>query len=352
MMTNINCNKLKTEMRISIYIMVPLALLCLFVAVSCSRTGNQTASTAGDKAAVIHESYSNGPASLTLDADKKEMTIAERLNLTLTVTISEDYDVMMPNLGDKLEKFGIVDYHTSPPELTDKNKKKITRSYVLEPFLSGDYAIPAMEVKFGKTGAGDTEEHSIKTSEILIKVTSLLPADMNVKKLNDIKPPVAYPKDYKLWVWIVLSALVIAGIAYGAYLFLKRKKVVDSHAVLLTPHELAYRELDQLAVENLIESGEIKHFYYRISGILRQYIENRFGLRAPEQTTEEFLSGLDKEASFPSGYRVLLRTFLRNCDLVKFAEFTPAKEVIDKTFENCRAFIRGTEEKGVEPDAV
>jgi hypothetical protein len=280
------------------------------------------------------------------------MTIAERLNLTLTVTISEDYEVTMPALGDKLEKFGIVDYHTSQPELVDKNKKTVTRSYVLEPFLSGDYTIPAMEVKFKKSGADDAEEHSIKTSEIAIKVTSLLPADMKDKKLNDIKPPVAYPRDYKIWLWTGLGILALAAIAFGLFFFKRRRKTVDAHAVLLSPHEQAYMELDQLAAENLIERGEIKHFYYRISGILRQYIENRFGLRAPEQTTEEFLSGLDKDVSFPSGYRVLLRTFLRNCDLVKFAEFTPEKDEIDKTIESCRAFIRGTEEKGGAPDAV
>jgi hypothetical protein len=327
-------------------------LIFLMGTISCSKTGNEEASSSNNKTTATHETYENGPAFLTLEADKKEMTIAERLNLTLTVTIGEDYDVTLPALGDKLENFGIVDYHTSQPELIDKNKKKITRSYVLEPFLSGDYTIPSMEVKFRKTGADDAEEHSVKTSEITVKVTSLLPADMKDKKLNDIKPPVPYPADYRIWLWTGLGTLAAAAIAFGIFLFLKRRKTAGVQTVLLTPHELAYKELDQLAAENLIERGEIKHFYYRISGILRQYIENRFGLRAPEQTTEEFLSGLDKDASFQSEYRILLRTFLRNCDLVKFAEFKPDKEEIEKTFESCRAFIHGTEEKGGAPDAV
>jgi hypothetical protein len=349
----IETEHIKSKSKIKIIVTwISLALLCLFSMISCTKSAKETTTSGKPVSTGIHESYENGPASLVLDADKKEMTIAERLNLTLSVIISEDYDVTLPAFGDKLENFGIVDYHTSQPELADKNKKRITRSYVLEPFLSGDYTIAPFEVKFRKTGAGDAEEHSIKTSEITVKVTSLLPADMKDKKLNDIKPPVPYPADYRIWLWTGLGILAAAAIAFGIFIFLKRRKIADGQAVLLTPHELAYRDLNQLASENLIERGEIKHFYYRISGILRQYIENRFGLRAPEQTTEEFLSGLDKDASFPSEYRILLRTFLRNCDLVKFAEFKPDKEEIEKTFESCRAFIHGTEEKEGVPDAV
>jgi hypothetical protein len=352
MMININYYKSKAEMRIFMCRIFLLILLCLIGTISCAKTENNDASSAREKDAGIHEKYENGPASLTLDADKKSMTIAQRLNLTISIIIGEDYDVTMPAFGDKLEKFGIVDYHTSQPELVDKNKKKITRSYVLEPFLSGDYTIPPMEVKFRKSGAGDNEEHTIKTSEVTIKVTSLLPSDTKDLKLNDIKPPVAYPGGFRMWLWSILGAMVVAVIGVAVYFALKRRKKIDAHAVLLTPHELAYSELDALAAEDLIGRGEIKHFYYRISGILRKYIENRFGLRAPEQTTEEFLSGLDKDSFFPSGYRSLLRTFLRNCDLVKFAELKPEKEEIGQAFESCRAFIRGTEEKGETPDAV
>jgi len=319
---------------------------------SCSNTKNQAASSDKAKDTGIHETYENGPVSLALDADKKEITIAQRLNLTISAVADEDYELTMPAFGDKLEQFGIVDYHTTQPELTDKNKKKITRSYVLEPFLSGDYIIPPMEVKFRKTGAGEGEDHSIKTSEITVKVKSLLPSDMKDMKLNDIKPPVAYPRDYRLWLWIGAGALVVTAIALTVFFFLRRRKNGDVQAVLLPPHELAYRDLDALAAENLVERGEVKLFYYRISGILRRYIENRFGLRAPEQTTEEFLSGLDKDSALPADYRPLLRTFLKNCDLVKFAEFMPENEEIERAFESCRAFIRGTEEKGGNPDAL
>ena len=97
--------------------------------------------------------------------------------------------------------------------------------------------------------------------------------------------------------------------------------------------------------EDLVKKGEIKVFYQRLSGVVRHYIEIRFGLRAPEQTTEEFLTGLEVAQEFPGTYKPLLKTFLNHCDLVKFAEYQPRAEDIQKTFDSCKAFIKVTEEE-------
>jgi len=317
--------------------------LCLL---SCSKTAKEVDSSLKKEDAGIHETYENGPATLTIDADKSSMTIAERLNLTITIIVDEDYEVTMPDLTGRLEQFGIIDWHTTQPELLDKNKKRITRTYVLEPFLSGDYTIPPVEAKFYKKSEGEANTHSISSSELSIKVNSLLPEDMKEMKLNDIKPPVPYPTDYRKRIIIAGGVLLLAASGILGWLYYKRRaSTVDAQAVMLKPHEIAYRELDELAAENLVEKGEIKPYYQRVSGILRRYIENRFGLRAPEQTTEEFLAGLERDSGLPENFKPLLRAFLRHCDLVKFAEFRPGQEESRQTFESCRDFIRGTEEK-------
>ena len=96
----------------------------------------------------IHKIYERGPATLALDIDRSEITIADRLHLSIGLTVDENYECELPGAGKKLEQFGIVDYHTSQPELVDNNRKKITRSYVLEPFLSGEYKIPPLKASF------------------------------------------------------------------------------------------------------------------------------------------------------------------------------------------------------------
>jgi hypothetical protein len=111
---------------------------------------------------------------------------------------------------------------------------------------------------------------------------------------------------------------------------------------VLPPHELAYRQLQEIIDERLIERGELKLFFSKISDVLRSYIENRFGIHAPKRTTEEFLSDIGRDASFPSDYKGLLVGFLQNCDLVKFAEHFPSPEEAAKAVDSCRAFVDAT----------
>jgi 5'-deoxynucleotidase YfbR-like HD superfamily hydrolase len=112
--------------------------------------------------------------------------------------------------------------------------------------------------------------------------------------------------------------------------------------VQLPAHEIAYRELERLIADDLPGKGRIKEFYQRISDILRRYIENRFGLHAPEQTTEEFLAALGADATLAPSHKSLLKNFLQHCDLVKFARHEPTTEDIQKTFDSCRNFIGET----------
>lgn len=60
-----------------------------------------------------------------------------------------------------------------------------------------------------------------------------------------------------------------------------------------------------------------------VSDAARGYLEARFGLRAPEQTTEEFLASLASKPLPGLGDDEALAGFLAQCDLVKFAGWRP-----------------------------
>jgi hypothetical protein len=317
-------------------------LLCAFLFASCKNdsTGDKPVDKKPEK---IHETIERGPAKVTLEADKKEITIAEQVNLAITIDIDEEYEIELPSFGDKLEQFGIVDYHTAQPELKGDKRKIIRRTYILEPFLSGDYPVKPMKIIFFKKG--DKEKHSIETPEITIRVNSLLPEDVKDLKLHDIIPPLSYPRSYMVWIWGGIGSAMLILMAGGIYFYRKRYMRVDAIEIRLKAHEIAYNDLKALVEENLIDKGEIKEFYLRLSSIIRRYIENRFGLRAPEQTTEEFLKGLESAQGFPDQFKPLLNNFLRHCDLVKFARFEPETKDIQGSFDSCKAFIQGTEEQ-------
>jgi hypothetical protein len=94
-------------------------------------------------------------------------------------------------------------------------------------------------------------------------------------------------------------------------------------------------------------------FYLRLSNVLRHYIEDRFGLRAPEQTTEEFLAELGRGQPFAPAHKELLQSFLEHCDLVKFAELEPTRGEAETAVALCRQFVDETKhEEAPTPELV
>lgn len=296
----------------------------------------------------LAKSYTRGPVSVRVTVDRKEITIADRLKLSIQAEHSEEYEIELPKFGEKLDQFGIVDYETLPPKLIGKDKILVEKAYVLEPFLSGDYKIPPMKVQFWKKGEEDSGKHEIETEELSITVGSLLPED--ISEMADIAPPKSLPRGPLSRLWPMVPAfcvLVLAVVAVAVRA--RRRSSTLAEAARIQAHELAFRELEKLIAEDLIGSGEIKLFFFRISDILRHYIENRFGLHAPERTTEEFLAELGSsslvgaaEALRPQHGELLCR-FLTLCDLVKFAEHAPGTEEVQQVFDTCKGFILETQ---------
>jgi len=298
----------------------------------------------------IKKTYDRGPVTLTLAVDRKEATIADRLTLTLEVAASEQFDFELPRFGDKLEQFGILDYHTTQPELLKDNRYRVTRTYVLEPFLSGEYTIPPMKVAFWKKDEQEPEKHEVETDELTINVKSLLPDTVADLDIHDAAGPVELPREPGKWLWALLLVVPAAASLPAWWLWRRRRNSAAAPGETRIPaHELAFRELRKLVAEKLPEKGEIKLFYQRISGVLRRYIENRFGLHAPEQTTEEFLEDLRSSEELNRRYRSLLEAFLEQCDLVKFADHRPGTPDVQRSFDSCKAFIVGTQEKEEQP---
>lgn len=322
-----------------------IVLTSVSLITSCSKEKDDVNDVKKEKE-IIHKEFERGPVKVILDVDKKEISIAERLNLTISIIAEQGYEVKLPGFGEKLEQFGIIDYQTSTPKLLDSNKTKISRSYILEPFLSGNYNIPPMKFKFFKKDESEQEEHTLETEEIEIIVKSLLPETMKDLKIYDIIPPVKIPFRHTKAVWIsIIVIIVIITSTSGIIVWRRYFRKIAEVKQKIPAHNIAYQEMEKLVAEDLIEKGEIKKFYQEISNILRRYIENRFGLHAPEQTTEEFLMELNYQDNFKAEYKRLLKIFLNHCDLVKFAEHQPANKDIQNTFDSCKAFIKETEEK-------
>ena len=155
-----------------------------------------------------------------------------------------------------------------------------------------------------------------------------------MEDIHDIKGLVPLPHNW-WWLFILVAALALA------YWLWKRKRPTDATNAPPppAPYELAIRALQRLREEN----PPVEEFYTRLSDIVRHYLEGRFYLRAPEQTTEEFLYEVSQNNTLAQEHKDLLAAFLQESDLVKFARHHPEQSDIQRALEAAEKFVRDTQ---------
>lgn len=143
--------------------------------------------------------------------------------------------------------------------------------------------------------------------------------------LRDIVGPVPVGLDLRMLLLVlavmhVVGALIAAWLAWRA-LRKARTSAAGTLAAVLPPHLRARRALE----EALRQLDDPDRFCTRVSAILRTYLEERFGLNAPDRTTEEFLAELRTSDELNADQKELLARFLTRCDIVKFARDEPTE---------------------------
>ena len=84
-----------------------------------------------------------------------------------------------------------------------------------------------------------------------------------------------------------------------------------------------------------------KEFHFRLSAILRTYIQGRYGINAPEMTTEEFVPRI-ADLGIPRELRKCLKSLCRTSDPVKFAGVHAVESEMRKDLMFVRNFVRQT----------
>jgi len=323
---------------------VAALLLLAVLPIGCARSGSPTTAPA-DKVAPVEQKADRGPVVMLVRAEKGKITIAEKLNLSIEVTAADGVDVEMPAFGDKLDEFQIRDFKDRR-DIPTGHGRQWRQDYILDILVSGEYAIPAITVKF--TDHRDTNnviKGEVTTSPLTIQVMSLLTGEFDPKAFNDIKGTVDLPTPKKrLWPWITAGAVAVA-LVVMIILLRRRRRLRGAVERVIPAHEWARGELKHLKDEHLVELGQVHTFYFRLTGIVRQYIERRFRIMAAEQTTDEFLAAARDHVALGGPYRSLLAEFLQAGDMVKFARYQPEPAEIDRAFDAAQDFVEQTAER-------
>jgi hypothetical protein len=303
----------------------------------CKKTVQET----GNKTAFeIDKAYQKGPLAVHIRVDKSRITIAQTLLVDVETTIGPGYEVNVPEIGKDLNDFGVLDRQNLGDRLDANNNVVSTARYRLEPFLSGRFAIPSLTFEFHDVNQKSGKTYELTTEPVDIEVASLLGNQRDKLTIVDIVGVVSMPGGVIL-LWFVPAAAAIAGAA-GIWWYLRKQKVRSAVRIFKPAYEVAYARLQALINRDLLKQGQVKEFYEGVSDILRHYIEDRFELRAPERTTEEFLAEIRDTGVLTEAHRKVLVEFLTHCDLVKFAKHSPTTEQVQRTFDLAKNFIEQT----------
>jgi hypothetical protein len=318
-----------------------LILLLTLLSISGLVAGEPSPDQPLSPAVPVTQQQRLGAVEVTLRADRQTLGIAERLRLTLSVEAPTEMTITLPPTGNKLGPFLVLQQNPSGPLPSAPQRQQWQQEYLLEAEHVGELTIPSLPVSF-QDAAADATPQQLRTEPFTITVTTVLPDDAEITAPKDIASPVELARrGMPPWVWIALAGL-LGLVCLGGIWRYRRRCCLPPAPLLLPAHVLALQALQQLQQENLIAQQRIEAYYIRLSNILRRYVEWRFGLRAAEQTTEEFLVAVLATGGLIATHRSLLSAFLQHCDLVKFARHQPSADDMQQAWESARGFVEQT----------
>jgi len=334
--------------------MVAAVLLCL--GVGCRR--NQNVPVAVDQPLV--ESIKSGPIELTVIADPPQVHLDRDILLTLRVCAPSNMEVRLPSLKDRLKGF-VLNGEFTRDGTSGAGKPVKEYCFRLTPTLADEYRIAPMAITWinrGQTPPADPSaiaggapflrppeqasrrraaEGWFASRPIILQAVAVTKGPAGAA-IQDIAAPVwIYPSFKTVALW-ALSIICAAGAVYLLWRISRRiHRAIKLRR--MSPKERALYELNELLARDFIGKGKIKEFYLELTMVVRRYIERAHAIRAPEQTTEEFLGAAAKNPEFSREVVLKLRIFLQTADLVKFAAYCPAQEIIDQTLATARDYI-------------
>src|ERR1041384_6446637 len=117
--------------------------------------------------------------------------------------------------------------------------------------------------------------------------TNIASAAANTNDIRAIKPPIEIANEWAWLCWLLAAALLL-GLGVVAWLRWRKKRGLLPPVLVIPPHVRAKQRL----TESLAFISDPNKFCTLVADTIRIYLEERFSLRAPERTTEEFLGEL------------------------------------------------------------
>lgn len=160
--------------------------------------------------------------------------------------------------------------------------------------------------------------------------------------IRDIKPLIELPRHPSLG--LVIAALVALAVLALALWWWRHRRRAQS-AVTPTPDPadvVALRALRELRDDLVAARVDVHPFYFALSGVVRTYVEARYGLNATDLTTFEIRARVAEQAELAPAVAEDLVTLLDAADWVKFARAPATVGDAERACDRARRLVETT----------
>lgn len=321
-----------------------LLVLALVGCGSSEEVADEPAPIVVDKDAIA-KTTENGPVKAKVLVWPAKPSLSDPIYVRLEVDAPAGITIDAPfqEAGDqRLGRFRVVGF-TRDLQRTPSGGQQTQQTYVLEAPTSGRHRVPPLRLEMidGRGAADKAKPQELLTDEVPIEVAPV-PTERASAELapafGTLDPDVGGTS----WVSILglVSLLLVVG-AGGTLLYrnVKQRRRVEQQR---SAYEEAIANLDELARRGAPEADEVDSWFVALSSIVRDYLESRYDIRAPELTTEEFLLVATARPELAEDHRTGLIEFLDRCDRVKFAGYRPDADESLATLAAARRFVEDT----------
>lgn len=282
---------------------------------------------------------------VSLSLSPGQVTYGSDHVLDLAITHPDTMTVTLPDMAGRLEGFISAEVIDDDPQ-REAGQVRLRRRHLLTPIPARRHRIAPAPLVYRPVTGTAADEKWFPTTAIRVP-TDDLSASSGATPSGEIRPRWIRPslRTVGIGALVILGTALLAALLWKASARLRRR----IRLMTLSPRDRALFELRELLAGDLLARQDFKEFYVRLTRIVRDFIERRHGIRAPEQTTEEFLAAISRDSRFPEPVAQRLRSFLSAADLVKFAAQTPSQDAITDIITTAREYIESDVPDPAEP---
>lgn len=212
-------------------------------------------------------------------------------------------------------------------------------SLVITSFEEGKHRLPPLSV-IKESSAGVFDTLLFKPLELEVFT---IPVDTTTYVIHDIKGQVQYPVTFSEMLPYLIGLLVALALAWAirALVVARRKRRSPDAAPDEPPYLVALRKLEKYRGEKYWAKDRQKVFYSGITDALREYIDARYGIDAPEMTTAEIFDSLS-HTDVPADLFVQTKSLFETADMVKFAKAFASDEENASAVPTAVRFVTST----------